>query len=83
MKRTIVNIIYQQLASDVILPELNQHDLDHDILTKDLHPPPLIKKVIDKYVTIRLLINGKNFNKDVLHKDKNQNKTTIDKGSPV
>ena len=70
LKSIMVNIIYQQLASDVIFPELNKHDLEHEILTEDLHSTQLIKKIIDKYVTIRLLTYGKHFNKDVLHKDK-------------
>ena len=70
MKAIIVTIIYQQLASEVIFLQLDQHDLDNEILTEDLHSTQIIKKVVEKYVSIRLLTYGKHFNKDVLHRDK-------------
>ena len=61
--------MYQQLASNVIFPEQNQHYLVYEILTDDLHSAQVIKKN-DKYVTIRLLTYEKHFNKDVMNKDK-------------
>ena len=46
LKTIIVNIIYQRLASDVIFLDLNKHDLEHEVLTEDLHSNQLIKKLL-------------------------------------
>ena len=71
--------MYQQLASNVIFSEQNQHYLVYEILTDDLHSALVIKKN-DKYVTIRLLTYEKHFNKDVMNKDKTRIRSVLFKG---
>ena len=51
-------------------PQLHDHMYDHEILTEDLHSSQLLKKIIDKYVGLRLITYGKHYTKDILNKDK-------------
>ena len=66
----LVHTINQHLANKDLFSMLNNHDLEHETLTEDLHSSQLMKKIIEKYVTIRLLTYRKHYSKDVLHKDK-------------
>ena len=70
IKKILVNTINQHLANKGLFPMLQDHDIEHEILTEDLHSSQLTKKIIEKYVNIRLLTYGKHYNKDVLHRDK-------------
>ena len=46
LKPIIVIIIYQWLASDVIVLEFNKHYLEHEVLKEELHSTQLIKKLL-------------------------------------
>ena len=70
LKFLMVHLINQELASKYLFPELNEHDVEHEMLTEDLHSSQLLKTIIEKYVTLRLLTYGKHYTKDVVHKDK-------------
>ena len=66
----IIHLINQELARENFFPQLQDHMYDHEILTEDLHSSQLLKKIIDKYVGLRLITYGKHYTKDILNKDK-------------
>ena len=66
----MVHLINQELAEECFFPELHDHINDHEILTEDMHSSQLLKKIIDRYVGLRLKTYGKHYTKDILHKDK-------------
>ena len=70
LKSLMVYKINQELACEKLFPELNEHDLDHEILTEDMHSSQLLKKIINKYLSIRLFRYGKQYTNDILHKNK-------------
>ena len=51
----IVHLLNQELARESFFPQLHDHMYDHEILTEDLHSSQLCKKIIDKYVGLRLM----------------------------
>ena len=55
IKAILVHTINQHLADKDLFSMLHDHDLEHEILTEGLHLSQLTKKIIEKYVTIRLL----------------------------
>lgn len=70
LKTIMVHLINQELAEKSLFPELNEHDVDHEAITEDLHSSQLIKQIIEKYINLRLSTYGKQYNKDILHKNK-------------
>ena len=54
LKTYLVHFINQKLANDALFTELNMHDLEHEILTEDMHSSQLFKKIVKKYLTLRL-----------------------------
>ena len=70
LKSLMVYKISQELACEKLFPELNEHDLDHEVLTEDMHSSQLLKKIINKYLSIRLFRYGKQYTNNILHKNK-------------
>ena len=70
LKFLIVHLMNQELARESFFPQLHDHTHDHEILTEDLYSSQLLKKIIDKYVGLRLITYGKHYTKDILSKDK-------------
>ena len=66
LKAIIVHLINQELTRENLFSELNEHEA----LTEDMHSSQLVKKIIEKYTTIRLLTCGKEYTRNILHKDK-------------
>ena len=53
-----------------LFPALDEHDIDHEILSEDLHSLQLVKAIIKKYLTMRLLRYGQDFTQTVIQKGK-------------
>ena len=66
LKSLMVYKINKELACEKLFPELNEHE----ILTEDMHSSQLLKKIISKYLSIRLFRYGKQYTNDILHKNK-------------
>jgi len=69
VKALMVSLIRQQLLEHPF-PGLCDHDLEHDILTEDLHLSHLASRIISRCLTLRLLTYGKQHTKDVIHGEK-------------
>ena len=57
LKSLMVYKINKELACEKLFPELNEHE----ILTEDMHSSQLLKKIISKYLSIRLFRYGKQY----------------------
>lgn len=68
IKVLMIHAINQQLSHECLFPELNEHDLEHEILTEDLHSSQLLKKIIEHFITLRLATYAKHYTRDVYHK---------------
>ena len=68
IKVVMIHAINQQLAPECLFPELNEHDLEHEILTEDLHSSQLLRKIIEHFITLRLATYGKHYTRDEHHK---------------
>ena len=72
----IFNKLRHSIISELILqvgnlfPVLDEHDIDHEVLSEDLHSLQLVKIIIKKYLTMRLLRYGQQFTQNVLQKGK-------------
>jgi len=62
--------VQRRLATVGLFPSLSTHDLEHDVLTEDMHSTQLCKQIMQKYVTLRLVTYGKHFTKTVIQKNK-------------
>ena len=49
---------------------MNVHDLEHQILIEDMHFSQLLKKIIDKYLTLCLYSFGQLYIRNQLYKGK-------------
>ena len=62
--------IHRQLLDAPVFLSLNDHDLSHDLATEDMHSTQLQKKIVAKYLSIRLHTYGKHYTKSVIQKSK-------------
>ena len=71
-KNYISHQIYQSLPHNTISTDLNAHDLENEQLNEDLYSSQLFKKIVEKYLKIRLYSYSKRFNKDDFTNTRNQ-----------
>ena len=69
-KKSLVHVVNVALHEKNLFPTLQEHDFDHEILTEDLHSSQLCKKIIEKYLDIRMSTYSRHFNRDILHRNK-------------
>ena len=66
------NMILNELIHKVgnLFPTLDEHDMDHEVVNEDLHPFQLVKEIIKRFLTMRLLRYGQNYTESIIQKRK-------------